>query len=313
MSLTVRQSYAWQQFEDEKYAARAHQIPGLVHFVVPGAAATHFTFVKNRHKRVYTTVALALADCVASRGDAIVLLPGAHTVATASLAMSKAGVSIWGPEAWTGLNKPQKPSASLTTSVAADQIMNITAADCAVIGVNVVPITQAAGIDFSAAAHRLLIQDCFIDMATPAVHASTAGIDATGAAQDVVIQRCVWECDGASGAALDMTATINSLVEDCEFIVTAGTWVVAVTTGAATTGLRIRRPRFVTVGAGVITFGVSGTGATISSGVLFEDGRAGAGVTKMIDNYDAAEAELVECYQASIGGGSGGVLITAIT
>ena len=68
-----------------------------------------------------------------------------------------------------------------------------------------------------------------------------------------------------------------------------------------------------THGAGVITAGISGTNASVSSGITFVGNFFGSGVTVPIDNFGASEAEITENYKASIGGGSGGALVTAIT
>ena len=312
MSLTVRDKYLWQQMADEKVGGMANLIPGLAHFVVPGASATHFAFMKDRHRRVYTTMKAALDDCVAGRGDAIVLLPGAHTVSTASLAMSKAGVSIWGPEAWLG-ERTNRPSASITTDITADEIMNITGAECGLFGLKIIPITAGVGIDFSAAAHGLRVRDCFIDMATPVVNIATKGISALGAAQDVRISGLTAESDGAQGEALTLSACLRFVAEDLLLLCTAGTWAKAVITGAGTTGT-FKGVVAMGIGAGAITAAISGNAlADQTSGILITDMRANDRVTTPVDDFSAGFAVLAENYKGSPGGGSGGALITAIT
>ncbi len=313
MGFTVRDKYIWQQFMDEKHSGLGNLIPGLPHFVYPGTAATHLSFIRDRHKRAYATVAAALADCVDGRGDAIVLMPGTHTVSSASLAMSKAGVSIYGPEAWMERNMPHmRSSAVLTTDIAADQIMNVTAADCAIVGVTVTPITAAAGIDVSAAANRFTMKDCFIDMATPAVNVATVGLSVLGAASNVLIDGCAFESDGAQGNAIVATALVNSLIRGCLLYNTAGTWASAVLCGAATTGLWFRGNLFDCYGT-ALTVGINGTGATIANGVKCEGNRFGSLVTVGIDNFDAGECAISENYDFGVGAADGGVLITAIT
>lgn len=312
MSLTVRETSVWKQMMDEKHAGMGNLIPGLPHFVVPGSSATHFAFMKDRHKRVYTSAALALADCVAGRGDAIVFAPGAHTVSTASLAMSKAGVRWFGPEAWMGFSYPgMKSSASITTDITGDEIANFTAEDCAVIGLTIIPITASDAFDISAAADRVLFKDCWFDMETPAASTSTIGV--TGAAADhVVFDGCTFVSDGAQGNGVVATGLINSFINNCTFVVTAGTWASAILCGAATNGLKILRSRFQCYGT-ALTAGINGTGATIARGVYVEDCRFSDLVTVAIDNFDAGECEIVENYQLGVGATDGGVLITAIT
>lgn len=301
------------RFMDDMAFGKSAMIPGKTHYVVPTtsyASYDSFAWVKNHNGAVYNTVALALADCVAGRGDAIVLAPGTHTVATASLAMSKAGVSIWGPEAWAG-RLSRIPSATLTTSVTADEIMNVTAPDCALMGVTVRPITASDAVDLSAAADGFLVDGCHFDLYTPAVNSATVGI--TGAAaNDVQIRRSTFISDGAQGNAIVGTGLVNSYIEDCLIYNTAGTWASAILCGAATTGLFIIGNKILSYGT-ALTAGVNGTGATIASGVQCIDNRFGSLVTVPVDGFDAGECELVENYHLGVGSADGGVLIVAIT
>jgi hypothetical protein len=312
MGYTVRDKYIWQQFADEKHAGLGNMIPGQAHFVYPGTSATHLAYITDRHKKVYPTAALALADCVAGRGDAIVFAPGDHTVSTASLAMSKAGVMLFGPEAWMGKDYPGlKSSATLTTDIAGDEIMNITATDVEIHGLTFIPITQSDALDFSTAADRLLIKNCFFDLYTPAVHTSTIGI--TGAAADhVMIDGCVFASDGAQGNAIVATGLIDSVIQNCRLFNTTGTWASAVLCGAATTGLWLINNLFDSYGT-ALTVGVNGTGATIANGVKCLNNRFGSLVTVGIDNFDAGECAISENYDFGVGAADGGVLITAIT
>lgn len=312
MSFTVRDKFIWQQFMDEKHAGMGNRLSGIPHFVYPGTSATHLAFTRDRHKKVYATVAEALADCVDGRGDAIVLAPGAHTVSTSSVAMSKAGVSIFGPEAWMGRDYPgMKSAATLTTDIAGDEIMNVTATDCAVIGVTVIPITQSDALDLSTAADRFLMKNCYVDMFTPAVHTSTIGVTCA-AADHVVIDGCVFQSDGAQGNAIVGTGLITSLIKNCLIYNTAGTWASAILCGAATTGLFIVNNHILSYGT-ALTAGVNGTGATIASGVQCIGNHFGSLVTVPVDNFDAGECELSENYHLGVGSTDGGALITVIT
>lgn len=312
MSLSVRDKFVWQQFMDEKHAGMGNLIPGLPHFVYPGTSATHLAFLRDRHKRVYPTAAEALADCVNGRGDAIVFAPGTHTVSSASLAMSKAGVSMYGPEAWMGQSMPwRRSSAVLTTDIAGDEIMNVTAADCSIVGLTITPITASDAIDLSTAADRFSLVNCYFDMATPAVNVATIGITCA-AADDVLIDGCTFQSDGAQGNAIVATGLINSVIRNCQFYNTAGTWASAVLCGAATSGLWFIKNLFDCYGT-ALTVGINGTGATIANGVKCEGNRFGSLVTVGIDNFDAAECALSENYDFGVGATDGGVLITAIT
>ena len=251
--------------------------------------------------------ALVTANC----GDTIVLLPGTHTVTT-SIAANVAGVTMIGMN--SGSVNIRSPRVTVTTTATADQIMNVTAADIEVRGIKFIPITAAAAIDVSAAGHRLNISECYFDLETPAASTSTLGVDALGAAQYILIEKCHFVSDGAQGAAIDLTATLDSVVQDCTFALSSGgTWAAAITTGAATDRAIVRDCAFYTYATSTMTAGIDGTGASIASGVsvircIFSDL-----VTVAVDNFDAGEAEIVECYQSGVGATDGGVLITAIT
>lgn len=311
-SLTVRERYIWQQHVDEKHSGMGNLISGLPLFVYPGSAATHFSFIKDRHKRAYATVAEALADAVDGRGDAIVLMPGTHTVSTASLAMNKADVAIFGHEAWCGMGMPGRASRSiLTTDIAGDEIMNVTAAGCSVVGVTVRPITASDAIDLSAAATYFTLKNCYVDLFTPAVNVATIGIT-LAAATGIVIDGCTFLSDGAQGNAIVATGALDSYIVNSRFANNAGTWASVILCGAAVQGLEIGNCVFDCTGT-AMTVGVNGTGATIARGVLVRYCDFGNLVTVPIDNFDANEAEINECYKAGVGAMDGGTKITAIT
>ena len=304
--------FARQLFFDDKGSGMGARIMGQPHFVYPGTSATHLAYLRDRHLKVYPTAALALADCVAGRGDAIVFSSGSHTIQTASLAMSKADVSLFGPEAWAGLDFPgMKSSASLTTDITGDEIMNVTAANCSINGLTLIPITQSDALDVSSAGHKLALRNCYFDLATPAVHTSTIGITLAAAA-NIALEGCTFESDGAQGHAIVATGSINALIRNCRLFNTAGTWAAAILCGAATASLQIMFNRFMCYGT-AMTVGIDGTGATLASGILIHDNRAGSLVTKLVDGFDAGEAEISENYDAGVGAGDGGALITAIT
>jgi hypothetical protein len=303
-----------------RYGTLHGQIPqtgGRIFWVAPAA---QYTVVGNTYaasdnndglspERALLTLAQAITNATANVGDVIVLLPGAHSWAT-SVALNKAGLTIWGLPG--GAGNPLYKRVSITTTATADQIINVTAADVEIAHLSVIPITAAAGIDFSAAANNLYIHDCHFDLQTPAVNIATLGIDALGAAGKVAIERCYFESDGAQGVGIDMTATVDSLVQDCIFVNSAGTWAAAISTGAATDRCVIRRNYFQCTGTAMTT-GIDGTGASLAQGVLISDNRFGSLVTVPIDGFDATEAEISENYDFGVGATDGGVLVVAIT
>ncbi len=252
----------------------------------------------------YAVNTLAVAD------DTVVLLPGDHTVSTASLAMDAAGQRLMGLPLGGNMVRPRT---TITTDIAADEIINVTAANCEIAYLRIIPITAATAVDASAAADNLYVHHCSFDMATPAVNVATIGLDFIGAASNALIEHNYVECDGAQGPWLDLGGALDAVVRDNVVAVSAGTWAMAVDVGTGASRVLCTRNQFQTAGAGVITAAVSGTNASVSSAVLFSYNFFGAGTTVAIDNFGAAEAEIVENYRGSIGGGSGGVLITAIT
>lgn len=314
--LYVRDKYLFNRSANGKWGGLESSIPGKVHVVVPTTAYDDFTvasagnWARQNNQLVYDSFKLAHDACVDGRGDAIVLMPGTHTVSTASIAMNKAGVKVFGPEAWFG-RPVHKPSAILTTDITADEIANVTAPDCGFIGVTVRPITASDAIDLSAAADGFLIDQCFFDLVTPAVNIATVGIT-LAAAENLTIRNSRFVSDGAQGNAIVATGAIDSLIEGNLIYNTAGTWASAILCGAATTGLWIVNNIIDSYGT-ALTAGVNGTGATIANGVKCIGNRFGSLVTVSIDNFDAAECALSENYDSGIGAMDGGVLITAIT
>jgi hypothetical protein len=287
-----------------------------VHVVVPTTAYDDFTvasagnWARQNNQLVYDSFKLAHDACVDGRGDVILLMPGTHTVSTASIAMNKAGVKVFGPEAWFG-RPVYKSSAILTTDISGDEIANVTAPDCGFIGVTIRPITTSDAIDLSAAADGFLIDQCYFDLETPAVNTGTIGIT-LAAADNIIIRNSRFVSDGAQGNAIVATGVIQALIEGNMIYNTAGTWASAILCGAATTGLWIVNNIIDSYGT-ALTAGVNGTGATIANGVKCIGNRFGSLVTVSIDNFDAGECALSENYDSGIGATDGGVLITAIT
>lgn len=294
------------------------KVSGRLFFVAPSSSYNLFgrTYSASNDNRgedpdkALLTVTQALSNASDGYDDAIILLPGAHTV-TASLAVSKSRLTIMGLEGAKRMN-PMAQKTSLTTS-ASDEIANVTASHVEIANLALIPVTTKAGIDFSAAATGLYVHDCAIDMYTPAVNTGTQGIAATGAADGVLIEHVRVLSDGAQGAAVVMGAVTNACLEDCTFENNAGTWAAAVTVaGAGAKSIYIRRNAFYCSGT-AMTAGISGADLTAANGVFIHDNRAGSLVTKLVDDFGAADAEISENYDFGVGATDGGVLVTVIT
>lgn len=303
-----------------KYGTQFGVIPetsGNVYFVAPAASYTvagraYSASDENdglSPERALVTIDRAWNLVTASVGDVIMLLPGAHTVSTASVAADVAGVSMFGSRVGNGNHLKNKTT--ITTDITADEIINVTAADIEFGYFDIIPITASDAIDLSVAADGFYMHDFKLDMATPAVSTSTVGITCA-AAENVLIEDFSVICDGAQGNAIVATGLIDSVIRRGTMLQSAGTWASAILCGAATTQLHIDKCNFLP-SAATLTEAINGTGATIASGVLVTDCRFADSVTVAVDSFDAGECELAENYQLGVGSTDGGVLITAIT
>lgn len=316
----VRDAYLFRRSLHGKFSGREVNVPGKVFFVAPTTApasgfsvASSQAWARELNQYVYNNVNLAYADAVDGRGDAIVCLPGTHTL-TANVAVAKAGVSFWGPEAWNGL-QVQRGSATIVPLAATDGF-TVTAPDVAFRGVTIVPITQKVGITGSALALRLRVKNCHIDMNVAVAHTSTKGLTATGAAVDWDIEGNTFYSLGAHGPFIDVTGLLNYHIHNNDFIVlTGGTMAVGILVGAAAQGLIGGNPaqgnRFF---GGTLTAAISGTGATVAGSCRIFENRFGVLCTVPIDNFSATNlTDLCNNYVATVGGGTGGTLVSVNT
>lgn len=299
------------------FSMQLPKVSGRLFFVSPGDTYTLFgkTYsASNDHRgedpdKALRTLAQAMSLVTANNDDAIILLPGAHTVSTTSVAASKARTTIMGLPG--GKNNWVRPKTSITTDIAGDEIINVTAADVEIANLRIIPITASDAIDLSAGADNFHLHGCSFDLATPAVSTSTIGIT-LAAANNILLENFYVECDGAQGDAIVATGALDSVIADFTITQSAGTWASAILCGAATDRLHIDNGKFLPTNA-TLTAGINGTGATIASGVLVTRCLFADSVTVAIDNFDAGECEIAENYQLGVGATDGGVLITAIT
>lgn len=276
-----------------------------------------------------SSIARAVAIANASVGEIIALLPGTHT-ASASIAASKAGLTFIGmPYFPTGSGghygvRSLRPPVTITTS-ASDEAINITAADNTFINIRFLPVTQQKAVDYTAAADRLRFIECMIDMTSATAHANTRGIfgSATSVApSDIVFDRCfIVESNAGTtnGAAIDLGAAVNFLVQNCVFIkkfrASSAAWTSAVVVNDNTSGTFAynRVMAFGGAAGDAITNWVLGATLTNAAVVLFERNIAGVNITKFAEDFAAADCDLALNYVATVAGGTGGTLITATT
>lgn len=306
-----------------KYGTIWGQIPqtaGRVFWVAPSASYT----VEGRPyvasdqndglspERAKLTLDNAIGSCTANVGDVIVLLPGSHSW-SASVAADVAGVTIMGLP--SGAGNPFRQRTSITTS-AADEIINVTAANIEIAYLHVIPVTTKAGIDFTSAADGLYVHDCSIDLFTAAANTGTKGIAATTAAQapsNIVIRNVHALSDGAQGPAVELGDPDGALVEDCSFTVRGGTWAVAVTVHGVTSQSTIIRRCHFAAQAGTMTDGIVGSDMTSTGQVGIYDCRFDENVTTPIDDFDAEGCNIAENYKASADGSAEGGLLWSST
>jgi len=298
------------------------QTSGNVYWVAPAASYTvegrTYSASDNNDglspERAVVTLDRAISIATASAGDVIVLLPGTHSWST-SAALDVAGLTITGLP--SGKGHPGHKRTSITTTATADEIINVTAANCEIAHLRIIPITAGIAIDYTAAADNLYIHDCVFDMYTPVVSTSTKGIAPTTAlinADHLRVETCYFETDGAQGFMLDVGSCGGYIVEGNTFINIAGVLATACEDTGLTAGTGVwLGNKFLTVGTATITKGVNGGDKVNTESVGFMGNFFGGQVTTPIDTYGAGDAWIVENYKSSIGNASGGILITAIT
>lgn len=307
-----------------KYGAFWGLIPetsGRVFWVAPAASYT----VEGRSyvasdandglspERALLTLDAAVNLCTANASDVIVLLPGAHSW-SASVAADVAGITITGIPG--GKGHPGYKRASITTS-AADEVINVTAADIEIAHLRVIAVTAQTAIDYTADADRLFIHDCSFDMYTGAVSTSTKGVAPTAATVNVdrlILVDNYFECDGAQGFAVDVGDSNGYVIERNKFLLTAGVWATAAEASGVTnqSGVWLDN-RFLTMGSATITRGVNGGDLTNTGAVGFIGNYFPFACGTPIDTFGAGDVYIAENYKANTGAGSGGALITAIT
>jgi hypothetical protein len=230
----------------------------------------------------------------------VALLPGTHTVATTSVAWNKAGVTLLGlpyyPDQHTRNRAAamfSRPKTIVTTSIAADQAINVTAADAMFVNIVMRPITGAAFMDFTTAADRLSIRDCHIDLKTPVGAANTAGVVATGATQAptyISFVNCTMEEDNGGTSqsfAVDVGAAAPFLIDSCTIwkdgnTASTAAWDVAIQIRDNAWGMVRDCDVFVCTSAagGKITKAFNGVDMTVAESINFSRNYSAVSVTK---------------------------------
>ena len=221
----------------------------------------------------FTTIALALAACTASKGDIIVCKPGhAETVSSATgMALSKAGVTIIGQG--NGSIRPTITLDTATTATIAVSAANVTLHNL-VISANFADIVSAFTLT---TAKYFTLDSC--DIVATATNMNFLHVIDTNAttndAQGLSVTRCYWhEPDAATlafalvdGSNADWNISDNVVVNGNATADTAAMFTVA--TGKVLTGLRCFRNHVDVTGNSASTAGLwLTTDATTHTGIV---------------------------------------------
>lgn len=130
----------------------------------------------------FATLAAAISAATANNNDIILLMPGHAETTTASIALSKAGVSIIG--VGEGLRIP-----AITGNGTID-VINVTGANCLIENINFpAPLTDAATSDINIAAAGVTVRNTR-HLGSVATENKVDIITVTAAGDDFVIEKC---------------------------------------------------------------------------------------------------------------------------
>lgn len=325
-----------------KYGTYYGQVPrtmGRVFFVAPSASYTvdgrTFSASDNHDglspERALRTVSQAITNATASVGDVILLLRGTHTV-TSTVAVNKAGLTIWG-EVSSDRNVPRRPLSILTSTGTSDELLNITASQTELGYLTLRPTTAYDAVTFQtgdAAIADFYCHDCHFDLYTPTASRRTRGINfacrnstadgdlggsvgnhasitSTNRMLNALVERCYFESDGAQGAAVRI-ATADVLIRDCEFRGTSGTWASVIEVATDTDNSLVDNCIFSTTAT--ISCSIGGSFANVAGGFGVRRCTFNNFSTSNVDSVDAirgfgaGEIFVVDSYAGSIANGT---------
>jgi len=247
-------------------------------------------------------------------GDVVLLLPGTHepkdsSGTDAQPVIDSSGVTITGIPGGRGNYLGQRSRIGNDNSSA---LLNVTAANVEISHLYIQPGSARNGVVTAAGGDNLHVHNCYFDMHTAAVNTSTRGVNLAGGVSGVLIEDCYFDSDGAQGEAVALDGSSRVVIDRCDFACSAGTWAAAINQGAGGTTSIVRNCVFYAHGGGAITTGIEGTTSGTVSMMHAYNCLATQGVTKLVDGYDAGDAEINRCFKADAGSG-GGTLLTATT
>lgn len=165
--------------------------------------------------RLFTTIAQAVAQCTAGRGDVIYVLPNhSENISSATaLNINVAGVSIVG--LGSGNNRPTITVDTGTTSLITISADNVSIENVIIDGTGFDAIAKVVSITGAGAS----ILGCKFILAG-ATNQATLGILTTAAAIDLTIKDCLFygTSDAGTTSAIRLVGTTNTLIENNIFI-----------------------------------------------------------------------------------------------
>lgn len=279
-----------------------YRTTGKTFYVALTSWSFYKDFVASKPKgTVFSSIATALAACVASRGDIVFVLPNYTETVTSTITMSKIGVSLIGLGGRT-----QRPT--ITPNLSADCI-NITAAGCTVENIAfAAPLTDSQASDINVAAAFATIRDCY-HLGSVATENKTDIITVASGGDDLLVEGCrafntVVDCvswlsleaavarpiirnnivQGTfSTAALmdEATATLATIENNLFKNTKSATAVVTFTTGNTTGAMRFNHisGRHTTLASNMVT----GTGMDFFENRVVEEAQVNGAVSPAVD------------------------------
>lgn len=296
---------------------------GRIFFVAPAAS---YTVNGNAYdasddndglspERALRTVARAIALATASAGDVIHLIEGTHTV-TATVNVSKAGLTFRGPASDFAWGMDYQPKAILTSTGTNDELLNITADNTEFHYLTIRGTTGYSAVSFqtTSAVDSVLFNRCYLDLFTPAVNLQTRGIDlgnrGGGAGDNHVLTNpsavtkvrlieCILEADGAQGPGIRV-ATGGVMADHCTFIST-GAWASPFVVASGAAKSLVRNSTWVAYGTtGTYSSCIDGTTVDTARALFVDSCRFPATPgADAIRGFGAAEIQAVDCYYAA--------------
>lgn len=228
---------------------------GKSFFVMNSTSTLFGGFTGSKTKgTVFSSVATALAACVASRGDRVYLMPGYTETITTALAMSNIGVSLIGLGG--ARNRP------VLTGNGAIDVINVSAAGCTIENIAfAAPLTDAQTSDINVAAAKCTIRNTYhlgsvatenktdiITVATGGDDLLVEGVEAYNTVVDCVsflsleaavarpvIRNCVVQGTFSTAVLMDeATATLATIRDNIFKNTKSATAVITFTTGNTT-------------------------------------------------------------------------------